>query len=136
MNDFLILLVVLSVLFGVFYWICEIIKRLKIEVYRKLFPLDQQVEMKLDREEMNVNYYHLTDQELEILEKTDKCQRVYITRKVKNDLVVTVEGEGDWTVFQASPNEISDNWVRYFRKNYFMKPIGFGKAIAFKKARI
>lgn len=133
----IVFLVLVAILFGIYLIIDYAIKMLKIAIYRKIFPLDQQVKIKIDREKMNNNYYQLTEEETKILEKTDKCQKVYVTRKIKNELVITVDGiEKGWTVFQSSSEGYSDNWIKYFRKGYFTKPEGFVKGIAFKKAMI
>ena len=141
--------IVVMVLSGVIlYVVCDYVEKLvenfKVLFYRKRFPLDKPIKVKIDREKMNEKYYQLSEGEVQVLERTGKYKKVYITRKLKNDLVVTIEGEGEWTVFHSAPRiskfrsapRISNDWVEYFRKGYFTKTFSFFEVIAFKKVMI
>lgn len=133
MKEKIILIVILVAIFYIGYEINRAIVRLKASIYRKIFPLDKPVDIKIDREVMNSMYYQLTKEEVEILEKTNNCEAT-ITRKIKNELVITV-GANSWTVYQASYGVISNDWVKYFR-NSFVKPKKIAKKIVFKMAMV
>lgn len=98
------------------------VRALRVLIYRKVFPLDKQVQVKINREQMNIRYYQLSGDEVEILEKTANCVEIYITRKIKNELVLTVK-DSSWTLFQDfKKDKISDKWVNYLCKCYFIEP--------------
>ena len=116
MEICILLLVTLAIIEGV--------REINIAREYKKYPLDEQVEMNIDRELMNNRYKFLSEQEKEILEFTSDLNfSIYLTRRVTNKLVITVKKDSgeikEWTVYQNE--EVSDKWIKYLKTEYFTK---------------
>lgn len=115
------LLIIFLIIFVIYYSTGDLIRQ---RWYEKMYPLNLEVEMLINREYMNNQYHFLTDQEKEILNYTSDFDfSIFLTRRVTNELVITVKKdcgeERKWTVYKN--NEYIERWTIYLDKGYFKK---------------
>lgn len=116
MGKVILVVVVVTLVSIMKYW-----KDLKENMYKN-YPLEVDVMVKIDREQMNKNYYNLSHKERAILEfTTGSDYTAFLNRGIKNELVLTIikgERKEKWVICS---DEAINYWIIYLKKGYFKK---------------
>lgn len=112
-------LIVMSILAGVGVFSYMLI--FEKERYRRKYPLDTPIKVEIEREQLNNNYSQLSQAERELLTFTkDKNLDAYITREVRNRLILTIKiTNGEPSIWRLYEGDSSDRWIEYIKKGYF-----------------
>lgn len=97
-----------------FYKYSEIVRA----IYQKIYPLNTKVKVKVDREWLNSNYFDLDQEEKDILERTASCHNVWITRKIKNELVISIDEE-EIVILPPQKKKITKEWIKFLKKKRY-----------------
>lgn len=141
--DTIIGIVMALVIYGLLMLCMKVLKKaiytvlgtIKIIEYRRMFPIDEAVEMNVKLELMSVTCHRLSEEEESILK--DKKEMVNITRDSKNRLIIKQKEcllplilfeRTPWEIYNGENKEL---WVDYFKKGFF-QPKNTLKRIIFK----
>ncbi len=99
------------------------------KVYYRLYKLNVPVEIKVNRELMNEYYTSLEEEEQKVLRDTANAIKVYLVRKIKNDLDIVIIKKGFReikmiNIYKSEEDENSSLWIKYLLKNkYFRRKV-------------
>lgn len=132
MLDWLFLgLLILCIIFILILTI-KLAKCIDKKMYYRFYKLNVPVEIKVNRELMNEFYSDLEEEEQKVLKDTANAIKVYLVRKIKNDLDVVIIKKGFReikmiTIFKTDEDENSSMWIKYLQKNKFYRRKAFQK---------
>lgn len=126
MLDILFLFLLIICIIFILFLVIKLAKYIDKRVYYKLYKLNAPVEIKVNRELMNEYYGTLSEEEQKVLRDTAYAIKVYLVRKIKNDLDIVIIKKGFKeikmiTILRNEEDDFSNAWMKYLQKNKFYR---------------
>lgn len=126
MLDILFLFLLIICIIFVLFLVIKLSKYIDKRVYYRLYKLNVPVEIKVNRELMNEYYGTLSEEEQKVLRDTAYAIKVYLVRKIKNDLDIVIIKKGFKeikmiTILRNEEEDFSNAWMKYLQKNKFYR---------------
>lgn len=126
MLDILFLFLLIVCIILILFLIIKLAKYIDKKVYYKSYKLNVPVEIKVNRELMNEFYGDLSEEEQKVLRDTANAIKIYLVRKIKNDLDVVIIKRGFKeikmiTILKNEEEDFSNMWMKYLQKNKFYR---------------
>lgn len=126
MLDILFLFLLIICIIFILFLVIKLAKYIDKRVYYRLYKLNVPVEIKVNRELMNEYYGSLSEEEQKVLRDTAYAIKVYLVRKIKNDLDIVIIKKGFKeikmiTILRNEEEDFSNAWMKYLQKNKFYR---------------